>query len=188
MFAFSRRTHDEDEDNDNDAHREEKKPQAQPRKRKPQPPPPEGAVDKPEKPPMLVRDANTKQLKVNPALLGSPPPPHRVPGPSCVKCCVTRYRCGVAETRNIEVPKDYLSGTMTMLLLGLCFCSIGLLVSSLTESQIIAALLTFAPLVADTSLSGLRVVRELDAIIRWRGRPALGRRCASSRIRSPQSV
>ena len=26
-------------------------------------------------------------------------------------------------------------------------------------------------LVADTSLSGLRVVRELDAIIRWRGRP-----------------
>ena len=28
-------------------------------------------------------------------------------------------------------------------------------------------------LIADTSLSGLRVVRELDAIIRWRGRPAL---------------
>ena len=27
-------------------------------------------------------------------------------------------------------------------------------------------------LIADTSLSGLRVVRELDAIIRWRGRPA----------------
>jgi len=27
-------------------------------------------------------------------------------------------------------------------------------------------------LVVDTSLSGLRVVRELDAIIRWRGRPA----------------
>ena len=26
-------------------------------------------------------------------------------------------------------------------------------------------------LIADTSLSGLRVVRELDAIIRWRGRP-----------------
>ena len=114
MFAFSRRTHDEDEDADNGNNaqheEEEKKPQTQPRKRKP----PAGAVDKPEKPPMLVRDANTKQLKVNPALLGSPPPPHRVPGPSCVKCCVTRYRCGVAETRNIEVPKDYLSGTMTM--------------------------------------------------------------------------
>ena len=28
-------------------------------------------------------------------------------------------------------------------------------------------------LIADTSLSGLRVVRELDAIIRWRGRPTL---------------
>jgi putative transposase len=27
-------------------------------------------------------------------------------------------------------------------------------------------------LIADTSLSGLRVVRELDAITRWRGRPA----------------
>lgn len=27
-------------------------------------------------------------------------------------------------------------------------------------------------LIVDTSLSGLRVVRELDAIIRWRGRPA----------------
>jgi putative transposase len=27
-------------------------------------------------------------------------------------------------------------------------------------------------LIAHTSLSGLRVVRELDAIIRWRGRPA----------------
>ena len=26
-------------------------------------------------------------------------------------------------------------------------------------------------LVADTSISGLRVARELDAIIRWRGRP-----------------
>jgi transposase InsO family protein len=26
-------------------------------------------------------------------------------------------------------------------------------------------------LISDTSLSGLRVVRELDAIIRWRGRP-----------------
>ena len=26
-------------------------------------------------------------------------------------------------------------------------------------------------LIADTSLSGLRVVRELDAVIRWRGRP-----------------
>ncbi len=28
-------------------------------------------------------------------------------------------------------------------------------------------------LIADTSLSGVRVVRELDAIIRWRGRPTL---------------
>jgi putative transposase len=28
-------------------------------------------------------------------------------------------------------------------------------------------------LVADTSLPGLRVVRELDVIIAWRGRPAM---------------
>ncbi|MBK6685866.1 MAG: ABC transporter permease [Deltaproteobacteria bacterium] len=38
------------------------------------------------------------------------------------------------------------SGTLTMLAVGLCFSSFGLFISSLTESQIVAALLTFAVL------------------------------------------
>ncbi len=38
------------------------------------------------------------------------------------------------------------SGTLVVFLLGLTFCAIGLFVSSLTESQIVAALLTFAAL------------------------------------------
>lgn len=39
-----------------------------------------------------------------------------------------------------------LSGTLSIILLGLSFCAIGLLVSALTESQIVAAVLTFAAL------------------------------------------
>lgn len=39
-----------------------------------------------------------------------------------------------------------LSGTLSVFMLGIVFCAVGLLVSSLTESQIVAALLTFAVL------------------------------------------
>ncbi|MEQ8280939.1 MAG: ABC transporter permease [Deltaproteobacteria bacterium] len=39
-----------------------------------------------------------------------------------------------------------LSGTLTVLMLGLVFCAMGLLISSLTESQIVAAVMTFAAL------------------------------------------
>ncbi len=38
------------------------------------------------------------------------------------------------------------SGFIAMVMLGLCFCAIGLLISAMTESQIVAALLTFAVL------------------------------------------
>ena len=38
------------------------------------------------------------------------------------------------------------SGTLMVMLLGLTFCSVGLLISSLTENQIVAAVLTFAAL------------------------------------------
>ncbi|MEM7678109.1 MAG: ABC transporter permease, partial [Myxococcota bacterium] len=38
------------------------------------------------------------------------------------------------------------SSSMTVLMLGLTFCAVGLLISALSESQIVAALLTFAAL------------------------------------------
>ena len=37
-------------------------------------------------------------------------------------------------------------------------------------------------LVADTSLSGARVARELDTIVAWRGKPACAGRCAERNL------
>ncbi len=76
-----------------------------------------------------------------------------------------------------------LSGTLTVLLLGLTFTAIGLLVSSLTESQIVAALLTFAalllafvlPLIASRLEGDWRVVIEYLTPMTHVGRGIQGR-------------
>jgi ABC-2 type transport system permease protein len=61
------------------------------------------------------------------------------------------------------------SGLLSVLLLGLAFASIGLMISALTESQIVAALLTFAVLLMSFVLPMIaaRIEGDWRAVIEW---------------------
>ena len=75
------------------------------------------------------------------------------------------------------------SGTLSVVLMGLSFCAAGLLVSSATESQIVAALLTFAalllafvlPMIAGRLEGDWRTVVEYASPLSHVGRGVLGR-------------
>ncbi len=75
------------------------------------------------------------------------------------------------------------SGTLVVLLLGLTFCAIGLFISSLTENQIVAAVLTFAvlllafviPLIAGRLDGDWRVIVEYISPMSHVNRGVVGR-------------
>lgn len=79
------------------------------------------------------------------------------------------------------------SGTLSVALMGLTFCAVGLLVSSATESQIVAALLTFAallmafvlPMIAGRLEGDWRAVIEYVSPLAHVGRGVQGRLLSS---------
>lgn len=81
---------------------------------------------------------------------------------------LTAYGTGTTTSGGVEWAPVW-SGMLSVFLLGLAFAALGLMISSLTESQIIAALLTFAALLMSFVLPMIaaRVEGDWRSVIEW---------------------